>query len=223
MAEDLMAQVTSLLKKDRSSRHSRFPSQASYAMADSRVSDAVRKRIDNHQAISKVKALEYDVRTGLNRIIIEFSPPAGISLSNDGILVILDADCTVVGLVDPFDPLQPNPHLPPIPEGSEVPFVLSRPSASTEVKITEEELYLRDIRVKGFFEQLAPRRPGGGGSGPTCDPDRGTTTTCQVSTLEPYNISCKNVTGFLVPRCDSWGTDYIEKVDTIDDDCGYDG
>ena len=56
--------------------------------------------------------------------------------------------------MDPFDPVQPNKFVPPLPKDNEQPFVLERPSASQSVAFSDQALYPLQVRNRAFFEQL---------------------------------------------------------------------
>jgi hypothetical protein len=81
-------------------------------------------------------------------------------------MAILNGSGDVVGIVDPFDPLQPNLAVPALTQqhdaisaldsetSRELPFVLSRPSAAASLNFTEADLFPLEVRNREFFRQL---------------------------------------------------------------------
>src|SRR5262245_41962730 len=129
MSTELSVSLVELLQKDRSSPNPRYPDQATFALRDERVSKTVEDRLQNGQPLTEVRLLEYNAAAGLNQVACLFSRPGPIALGCEGILVLMTADCKVVGLIDPFDLVQPNPYLPPLQKAGELPFAVARPSA----------------------------------------------------------------------------------------------
>jgi hypothetical protein len=168
------------LKNDWQGRYRKYPDQAAFALSNSRVTTAIEKRFDKNGTIKEIRSLDYDFYGGLNRICFEFNPiTMGTGLpSPDAILVIMDSNCNIVGIVDPFDPVQPNRHIPPLPpKEGEQPFVLSRPSKAEELTFNEQEMTAVQIRGRQFFERLAS-----GGSTGTGWPGNIIHTTCDYTT-----------------------------------------
>jgi hypothetical protein len=99
--------------------------------------------------------LEYNFHTGLNNVYFEFTSQGGIGLTHDAVLVIMDPDSNVIGVVDPFDPDHPNKLLPPIPKTyGEVPLVTARPTATDNLKFTEEQMALKNLHSKEYFDKI---------------------------------------------------------------------
>ena len=139
----------------------KFPDPTIFALEDQHVIAAVEKRFEEKSAIRNVRQLDYDFYTGLHNLVFEFAPvlaDLGTRATN-AFLVILDSNGKVVALVDPFDPVQPNIFVPPLPTESEQPFVLDRPSATTEITYSDQQLYPVQVRSRAFFQRL---RIGGG-------------------------------------------------------------
>jgi hypothetical protein len=181
MENDVIENLLELLKKDSSAKHPKYPGQSAFALKDARVVKAVRRKLEDHAALTAIHALEYDFFGGLNRIVFDFSPPQGASLEPTAILVIMDHACNVVGVVDPFDPAQPNPVLPALPakteqtvpvtaEEGEVPFVLARPSGSKGVPFTQVDLYMLQVRNGAFLRGLGLGDVGTVGEGDCSSP-----------------------------------------------------
>ena len=78
-----------------------------------------------------VRQLDYNFHTGLHNLVFEFAPNRSDlgSLAPNAFLAILDSNGKVIAVVDPFDAVQPNKFVPPLPTESERPFVLARPSS----------------------------------------------------------------------------------------------
>lgn len=178
MKHDLIKELGDLLKNDMSLPHPKFPKQSFYALRDERVIKPIRNRLENGGTLTAIKILEYDFFSGLNRIYFEFAPPQPLGIKPSAILVVMDGACNVVGVVEPFDPKQPNPVLPALPETSEqasgrgeLPFVLARPSNSKDLPFTEVDLYTLQVRNQHFFRQLGGGGLGGGHLGGLTDCD----------------------------------------------------
>lgn len=150
------------LEADWKGRYRKFPDQAIYSLQDDRVVAAIEKRFAARAAIREVYQLDYDFRSGLLHLVFEFTPsPDDLGTGGaNALLVILDGNCKVIAVVDPFDPVQPNKFVPPLPKESEEPFVLDRPSASKHVTLSDQALYPLQVRSRAFFERLLS-----GGSG----------------------------------------------------------
>ena len=85
--------------------------------------------------------------------------------------VLLDWRCNVVGVVDPFNVSQPNPLLPALPEKTQQPFVLARPSASRDLPFSDDALRDKEERARQFLARMASD------SGGQCQPG-GDTESC---------------------------------------------
>jgi hypothetical protein len=174
---ETIEELGDLLKHDMSLPHPKFPKQSFFALKDERVAKPIRHRLENGRTLTAVNILEYDFFGGLNRIYFEFAPPQPLGIKPSAILVVMDGACNVVGVVEPFDPAQPNPVLPTLPEKSEqasgrgeLPFVLVRPSDSKNLPFTEVDLYMLQVRYRHFFRQIGGGGLGGGLGGLTgCD------------------------------------------------------
>lgn len=150
-------ELRTILKKDWKGLHRKYPDQAAFALSDERVTGAIERRFENNGTIKEIRSLQYDFFTGLNRICFEFTPMAGsVGLpSPDAFLVIMDSNCKIVSMIDPFDPVQPNSFVPPLPpKEGEQPFVLLRPSRTEDLVFREEETHAVQIRSREFFERL---------------------------------------------------------------------
>jgi hypothetical protein len=177
MNRDPIEELGDLLKNDMSLPHPKFPKQSFFALKDERVAKPIRHRLENGGTLTAVKILEYDFFGGLNRIYFEFAPLQPLGIKPSAILVVMDGACKVVGVVEPFDPAQPNPVLPSLPEKSEqasgrgeLPFVLARPSDSKNLPFTEVDLYMLQVRNRHFLRQIGGGGLGGGLGGLTgCD------------------------------------------------------
>lgn len=177
MNRDPIEELGDLLKNDMTLPHPKFPKQSFFALKDERVANLIRHRLENGGSLTAVKILEYDFFGGLNRIYFEFTPRQPLGIKPSAIMVVMDGACNVVGVVEPFDPAQPNPVLPTLPEKSEqasgkgeLPFVLARPSDSKNLPFTEVDLYMLQVRDRHFFQQIGGGGLGGGLGGLTsCD------------------------------------------------------
>jgi hypothetical protein len=193
MKRDPIEELGELLKNDMSLPHPKFPKQSFYALRDERVIKPIRNRLENGGTLTAVKILEYDFFSGLNRIYFEFAPRQPLGIKPSAILIVMDGACNVVGVVEPFDPKQPNPMLPALPETSEgrgeLPFVLARPSNSKNLPFTEVDLYTLQVRNHRFFRQLGGGSLGGGHLGGLTDCDSPASTLSSLIILAvPENI-----------------------------------
>ena len=195
MNRDPIEELRELLKNDIASRHPRFPKQSFFALKDERVVKPIRHRLESGGTLTAIKILEYDFFSGLNRIYFEFAPLQPLGIRPGAILVVMDGACNVVGVVEPFDPTQPNPTVPPLPEKSEqasgrgeFPFVLARPSDSKNLPFTEVDLYVLQVRNHNFLRQWGGGELGGGGLGETeCDSPASTLSSVIILAV-PENI-----------------------------------
>jgi hypothetical protein len=166
-----LSALAKILEEDAKSRFPKYPIQAGQALKDDRVASAILSRLRNGQALIAIELLPYNFRTGLLFVYFEFACHVSGCIGSDCCLVILDGRCAVVGLVDPFDKVRPNPVLPPLPEyedtepASAQPFAFSGPSATDHLRFTEEDLYPTEVRHRAFLQQIGGVGLGGGGLG----------------------------------------------------------
>jgi hypothetical protein len=140
----------------------KFPDLTILALQDERVIGAIEKRFKDQAGITNVRQLDYDFYTGLHNIVFEFSPRLA-DLGTRGanaFMAVLDCNGKVIALIDPFDPVQPNVFVPPLPQESEQPFVLHCPSVSADLTFSEQDMYPVQVRNRAFFERIR-----GGGTG----------------------------------------------------------
>lgn len=149
--KDAIDQLRKEILQDRASPHQRLPDQSLQALDDERVALGIRSRLERGARLTGIHPLEYNFPTGLNHLYFAFTAAEGISITADAILVILDSQSRVVGVVDPFDPAQPNRLLPPLPEQ---PFVLACHTVSDDLYFTKEELRTRNAADSEFFRKL---------------------------------------------------------------------
>lgn len=188
-----------LLLKDGKGKFGNYPDQAIYALHDSRVTAALERRFEDGLAIKAIRALHYDFYTGLHNIVFEFAPGMmNLVASKAGaILVILDGHCQVIGLVDPFDPIQPNKYVPPLPENvdGEQPFVLDRPAMAQCIGASDEKLYPVQVRNRAFFQRLQSSLTGSQRGGPIIIIiEWPVLTVCTFSTWTPWYGTVTDVT-----------------------------
>lgn len=140
----------------------KFPDLTILVLQDAQVTAAIEKRFEDQAGISNVRQLDYDFYSGLHHLVFEFTPrlaDLGHRASN-AFLVIADGNGKVIAVIDPFDPIQPNAFVPPLPPASEQPFVLDRPSIAGEVTFSDLDLYPLQVRNSAFFQRI---RVGGSG------------------------------------------------------------
>jgi hypothetical protein len=157
---DRVNELHTLLKNDWKGRHRKYPDQAIFAINDARVANALEKRFEKNGVIKQIRSLHYDFFNGLNNLYFEFMAITGSTgpPSRDAFLVLMDGDCNVVGLRDPFDPGQPNTNIPPLPNEGELPFVLYQPSESENLVFSEQEMFPEQVRSREFFKRLTADR-----------------------------------------------------------------
>ena len=151
-----------LIKDDWKGTFRKFPDITILALQDDQVCAAIDKRFKDEAAITAVRQLDYDFYTGLQNLIFEFAPRLAdlASAQKNAFLAIIDSNGKVLAVVDPYDPVQPNKFVPPLPKESEQPFVLARPSVTAEVSFSDEDMYPLQVRDRAFFARI---RGGGGG------------------------------------------------------------
>jgi hypothetical protein len=156
LSRQLEATIQSI-KDEWKSSYRKSPELTIFALRDGAVIDAIEKRFSDKASIAAVRGLEYNFYTGLHNLIFEFTGGVGHAgkVGTDAFLAILDGDGNIVALVDPFDPVQPNKFVPPLPTqgaDNEQPFVLDRPRA--DVAIGEQEMYPSQVRSREFLQRL---------------------------------------------------------------------
>ena len=92
-----------LLENDMASLYPRFPDQAIYALGDPRVTQVLGKRFEQDVGLENITRLLYSMETGLNALSFEFTPGASGMPTTDAFLVIMDGNCRVAGVIDPFE------------------------------------------------------------------------------------------------------------------------
>lgn len=144
------------VKADWRGTHRKLPDPAIFALQDERVVAAIERRFASGVRIADIRQLEYSFATGLNSLVFEFDRAADdlASLATDAFLVLLNGDGAVVALVDPFDPVQPNKYVPPLPTAGEQPFVLERPSATDTVAFEDAAVGQAEARARAFMSRL---------------------------------------------------------------------
>ncbi len=179
ISKELEAFIQSIKEEWKGAFH-KSPDLTILVLKDERIVAAIEKRFLEHAAVTKVRQLDYDFYTGLFNLVFEFSRGTG-NLGRPGLdafLAIVDSNGKVIGVVDPFDPEQPNIFVPPLPSASEQPFVLDRPSQN--VTFSDGEMYPAQVRSREFMQRL---QIGGGGVMWPGDPEA--YTKCAYTTRTP--------------------------------------
>ncbi len=159
----------------------KYPELTIMALRDEAVCAAIEKRFAAEAGIRDVTQLDYDFHSGLHHLVFEFEPSrTDLGARPNAFLVIADGAGKVIAVVDPFDPVQPNKFVPPLPRETEQPFVLARPSATPEVSPSDDDMYPLQVRSRSFFERLK-----GGGVGVMPDDFTINTTKCSYTTQTP--------------------------------------
>jgi hypothetical protein len=146
------------LRDDWTALYGKYPDQALFALGDDRVADAIERQFEEKARLSNIKALPYNFETGLNSIIFEFTS-SGTLNEPHSFMIMMDGNCRVVAIIDPFDPIRPNAFAPQSSALGERPFVLARPSATENVAFNDAEFLSLRMRSREYFMRL----PGGGG------------------------------------------------------------
>src|SRR5215217_6704740 len=143
----LLRPLIDLLIDDWKTLNGKYPDQALFALGDKRVAAAIEQRFEDKSNIKDIKSLSYNFETGLNGIYFEFTADAkrGELAMPNAFLILMDGNCQVAALIDPFDPQRPNAFAPSLKQG-EQPFVLSRPSVAEQLVFNEADL--RSIRIR---------------------------------------------------------------------------
>jgi hypothetical protein len=224
MNEERISELREMLKADQSSPDQRFPDQAVYALQSDAVCEGIDERIEAGSILADVKSLTYDFYSGLNRIYFEFAGGDSLAKQPDAILVLLDGECEVVGVVDPFNPVQPNRMIAPLPDAqADLPFVLAQPSASESLFFTDDDLKPAEDRTRQFIAAISPSGlmslPIGvaiGRFGGRAECFAGSNTTTSPGQCRGPAMVCVEVTGYLLPHCDTW--DFQWRPDEVNDD-----
>jgi hypothetical protein len=224
MSETAITELLEALKTDRKSKIRRFPDQALHAIEDNKIASRIKERFTEGRTLIGINSLEYSASTGVISIYFEFSRQGSVALKRDTILVILNAEMGVIGFIDPFDPDQPNPH----GLKAKRPFVLERPSCTSTMSFSPEEMlprtsarrtYMRSIPV--YFPVGGPGDYGGGEDGGGGSDSTTCTYSSDVSTI--VGQECKQFTGLVGLHCDAWGNYTVvddTNADNVTDDSG---
>jgi hypothetical protein len=208
--------IIAALKEDAQAPFPKYPSQALPALRNGAVVERLSRRLDAGTKLRGVRALDYDFQTGLNRLCcFEFEAPLGRGKDT---LVLLDHNCDLVGIVDPFDPDQPNRMIPPLSTiGGAMPFILERPSASRDLPFNEEDLAPQDSRARAFMARTIGGFGGVGGGGvfetDPCGPEA-QQTNCTYCSFWMQTLKYMPAGGRNIYHAD------CEQMDTNADDCG---
>jgi hypothetical protein len=144
------------IKNEWEGTYRKSPDLTIFALQDERVTEAIEKRFADQASLTSIREFEYNFYTGLHSLVFEFM--WGVEnlarLGSDAFLVILDGNGKVIAVVDPFDLVQPNKFIPPLPKESEQPFVLDRPYLGDDVAASDEELFPMQVRSRAFMARL---------------------------------------------------------------------
>jgi len=184
-----LSDLLAALEADAAAAFPRFPAQAQLALRDDRVVEAINARADDGQTVIDIRPLPYHASSGLLFVVFEFGPVSMLGQGRQALLVVLTGTAKVLGILDPFDPRQPNPAMPPQPrqlsEDLAVPFALSRPSATESMRFSAEELAPVESRTNAFLQRVGVGGTAGGLGGGGFAQD-GTTRT-QITTQTVYH------------------------------------
>lgn len=230
MNQDRIEDLINTIKKHRKEGLLDYPEQAIFALKNEKIASIVDSRFENGNILIDIRSFGFDTTTGLNRIYFLFAPPKSLISSHDSILVLLDYDCNIIGILDPFDHVNPDKtpldSLPSKKPSS--PFVVYQHSNSTTKQYTFEEIAAIDESAKKYMSEIShsgpvslpegllisniSARPAIGLS----DGQGGVFTGCPTKTQWPTR-TCRQVTGIFASDC--IGYDTATTVDQTSDDC----
>jgi hypothetical protein len=148
--------LTQAIRDEWKSGYRKSPDLTIFALHDDGVVAVIEKRFADQARLTQIRELEYNFQTGLHNLVFEFLP--GLKnlgrLGSDAVLVVLDGNGKVITVVDPFDPVQPNKFVPPVPADSEQPFVFDRPYEGDTVRPSDEEMFPMQVRSREFMARL---------------------------------------------------------------------
>lgn len=153
-----ISSLIEIIEKDFNARFPKYPDQTKFIIKDDGVTKAILSRFEKNRSLSSIRALPYNFTVGLHFICFEFAP-GGKTIGPDSFLVIVNGDCKVVAVIDPFDGKQPNQWVPSLPEQSDIetdaiPFALARPSGVDKMQINRADLLPMEVRSREFFARL---------------------------------------------------------------------
>lgn len=226
--EDLISTIKNHLKEGIVD----YPDQAIFALEDKKFASIVDSRFENGNILIDIRSLGFDTATGLNRIYFLFAPPKSLIFSHDSVLVLLDYNCNVVGILDPFDHINPD-KTPSTSTSTSLsktnsPFVIYQPSNSTTKQYTFDDISVIDESAKKYISEISDRGPvslpegllvSNISSRPAIglsDGQGGVFTGCATKTHWPTR-TCRQVTGVFGSDC--VGTDHVTTIDQTSDDC----
>jgi hypothetical protein len=219
-------QLSKTLKKDRTLTHPQYPDQAVYVLEDERVVKALEARFARNQTLTGICPQGYNFFTGMISLCFAFTPHGALGLVPDGILVIVNQECRVVAVIEPFNATQPNSFMPPLRRWGEEPFVLAQQSAAPSCVSTTSDLKPRQERCREFFEEIGlPKGVYQMPIGPRGGVGDDHLTSCQWTTEGNCGIRkvCMQGTGFFAWQCDYWDTEFVPDawLDGGIDDSGF--
>ena len=152
--------LVAVIEKDFASRFPKYPDQVKFIVKDDAVIKAILSRLEKNQSLLSIRALPYNFTVGLNFICFEFAQGSKNTIGPDNFLAIVNGDCKVVAVIDPFDIKQPNQWVPSLPEKTDVestdalPFALARPSQVSKMQVNTGDLFPMEVRSREFFARL---------------------------------------------------------------------
>jgi hypothetical protein len=154
--------LTERLEQDQGAPYPKFPDQARYALQDAAVAQAIERRFKGGESLVRIRSLGCHRASGLLHTVFEFTKAGAIALAPHALLVITDGRCKVVGIVDPFDPEQPNPMLPALSSAGALPLALAEASDADALAFSEEDLRPKEERTRAYLQKMNVE-PGSGG------------------------------------------------------------
>jgi hypothetical protein len=101
--EDELAKYAVELKKDLDSKKPRMYAPVVWAYQDSRVREAIAKRLAAGEILTSCSQIVPDRVLRRERVYFDFSPASRLDAKNPGILVQITDDNSVAEILDPFD------------------------------------------------------------------------------------------------------------------------
>ena len=166
--KNIIKKLRESLSEEKNKPFRRWPAQALRALDDEKVVSSIERRFSDGQTLSEIREIGYMPQTGLNHTLFMFSGEM-LGIERTGILVMTDGNCGVVGIIERFDPVQPNPLWPPninsqletderqtdmISNADGVPFILREPTISGTVRFRETDLEPFAKRTSSFLRRI---------------------------------------------------------------------
>jgi len=159
-----LAKYARKLRQELDSKKPRVYASLVWAYQDSRVQDAIRKRLEAGEILTSSSQIVPDRALRRERVYFDFSPTGRLDAKHPGILVQINDDNSVAEIVDPFD-LYIGPDVAAASAADTLPLSAARSSLMGQSTADVEAARQIGVRWTRFVEQPELARTFGGFGG----------------------------------------------------------